>query len=177
MNNERIPGGEVGRTVVKGIEGHREFLRATSERLSFIANGMGVKFPNLNGAVALLRDVNEMIHNQIEDTEDLPTTARELAAIAEGQAPFLPRTRYEQEAVEALKRAQAAEPDFHFATLPLTEVMCRAVVIAEKAFKERCKSVLVSDDDVAAVVEGVDPCDAVDPAPTQEHVQEDAPGT
>jgi len=151
MLNERIPGGEIGDKVVRGIEGQREFLRATSERLSFIANGMGVEFPNIKGAVALLRDINEMIHNQIEDTEDLPATARGLAAIAEGEAPFIPKTRHEEEAIAALKRAQDGDFD-----LSLSRVLCRAVVQAEKAFTERCKSVRIDDEGVAAMVAGLD---------------------
>jgi len=153
MNNEKSKT-PVGKELEYDITFAVRELKAVSDRLAFIRHGL--KDPDdIEGAMGVLHLVEEHLDDLILDIKDNIEKVIALDAIATGQGLFVPRKRYEQEAIDALNRAQAAEPDFHFATLPLTEVMCRAVVIAEKAFKERCKSILVSDDDVAAVVEAV----------------------
>ncbi len=144
--------------VGKGLESSIGFfvgdIKTATKQIAFIRNGL-TEGHHIEGAMDCLQQVQEKLEDLAEDLAEKIKDIIALDALATGQGLFVPRKRYEQKAIDALHRAQAAEPDFHFATLPLTEVMCRAVVIAEKAFKERCKSVLVSDDDVAAVVEAV----------------------
>jgi len=144
----------LGKMIERNITFAVDELKTTSERMGFIRHGL--KDPDdIEGAMACLYLIETHLDELILDIKDNIERVIELDAIATGQGLFVPRTRHEQAAIEALKRAQTADSGFHLVRLPLSEVMCRAVLAAEKAFTERCESVLISDEEVSAVVEAV----------------------
>jgi len=148
MNNEKSKT-PVGKELEYDITFAVRELKAVSDRLSFIRHGL--KDPDdIEGAMGVLHLVEEHLDDLILDIKDNIEKVIELDAIAAGEAPFIPQSCHEQEAIEALKRARAGDFD-----LSLSKTLCRAVILAEAAFKKRCESILISDDDVAAVVEAV----------------------
>lgn len=143
----------VGKEIERNITFAVDELKTTSERMGFIRHGL--KDPDdIEGAMACLYLIETHLDELILDIKDIPAKVAELDALAAGEAPFIPQTRHEKDAIAALKRAQGGEFD-----LSLSRVMCRAVLQAEAAFMNRCKSILVEDADIAALVEGLNPED------------------
>lgn len=122
-------------------------LKSVSDRLAFIRHGL-TDPDDIKGAMGVLHLVEDHLDDLILDIKGNIEKVIELDAIAAGEAPFIPQSCHENEAIEALKRARAGDFD-----LSLSKTLCRAVILAEAAFKKRCKSILIGDDDVAAVVE------------------------
>ncbi|QLA16376.1 hypothetical protein [Desulfolutivibrio sulfoxidireducens] len=139
----------IGQGLESSIVSFAGDIKAATMQIAFIRNGL-TEGHHITGAMDCLYQVQEKLEYVAEDLAEKIKDIIELDAIAAGEAPFIPQGRHENEAIEALKRARAGDFD-----LSLSRVMCRAVVMAEKAFTERCKSILVSDDDVAAVVAGL----------------------
>lgn len=143
----------VGKDIERNITFAVRDLKAVSDRINFIRRGV-VALGDIGddeAGMECLRLVENNLDDLILDIKDNIEKVIALDALAAGGAPFIPQSRHEKEAIAALKRAQ--DKDFD---LSLSHVLCRAVILAEKAFAERCKRILVGDDDVAAVVEGVD---------------------
>lgn len=146
-------GQEIERSIVSAVRD----LKNVSDQLNFIRRGV-VALGDIGddkAGMECLGLVEEHLDDLILDIQDNIQKVIELDALAAGQAPFLPKTRHEEDALAALKRAQDGDFD-----LSLSRVMCRAVLQAEAAFKDRCKSILVEDADIAALVEGLKPEDA-----------------
>ncbi|QLA16106.1 hypothetical protein [Desulfolutivibrio sulfoxidireducens] len=151
MNNERIPGGEAGQNVVMGIKAIAQFLNGLGGKLDVIAEGLRADDPNSEGAAGLLDDLFNAVNDQRRDAEDLTNKARELAAIAEGDAPFLPDAYYEREAIKVLRAAQ----DMGSSAFGLRQFICDAVVKAHAVYSERYAKPFPDQDAVTAVVEAV----------------------
>lgn len=148
MNSARIQGGEVGQTVVVGVEAMARFLSGLSGKLDVIAEGLRADDPNSEGAAGLLDDLFCAVNNQGRDAEDLAGKARELAAIAGGSAPFLPETSYEREAIKVLRAAQ----DMGSSAFGLRQFICDAVVRAYAVYAERYAKPFPDQEAVTAMV-------------------------
>lgn len=141
------PGGQLGETVIRESEWLVELLNELSDRLEFVAKGLSADDPCINGATMICWDMVRTIEDKLhgEGSKDLPAMARELAEIAEGQAPLLPETHQEVKLFEALKKARAYR-------LTARNFMCDAALEAYKRFKEQYAEPYPGEETVAAVV-------------------------
>ncbi len=151
MRKEQIPGGEIGERVLRGIEDTSRFLYALENKVEVIASALCAGDPNAEGAAGLLYDLSTAIYDKAEEQKELAGKARELAAIADGSAPFLPQTAYEREAIKVLREAQ----DRGSLGFTQREFLCNAVVKANAVFVERFAKPYPDETDVAAVVEAL----------------------
>lgn len=141
-----------GKHLERGVKSVIRDIKDASNHINFIRRGV-VALDDVYGAKAgmgLLFAVEVALDNLAESAEDNLKDIVELDAIASGEAPFIPKTRHEEEAIAALKRAQTGDFD-----LSLSRVLCRAVLLAEKTFVDRCKQVYIDDAAVNAVVDAV----------------------
>lgn len=159
MNSEKSQT-PLGKQVERNFTSAVRDLEDVSDRINFIRRGV-VALGDIGddkAGMECLRLVENNLDDLILDIKDNIERIIELDALATGNAPFIPQTHHEEEAIAALKRAQAGDCD-----LSLSKTLCRAVILAEAAFKKRCESILIGDDDIAAAV--TDLAEAASPVP------------
>jgi len=131
-------------------------LKTTSERMGFIRHGLQDPDDSA-GAMACLYLIETHLDDVILDIKDNIEKVIELDALATGQGLFVPRTGYEEEAIEALKRAQETDAArnllFDFS---LSRAICKTIIRAEQAFQGRLQNPMTENESIsAAVIEAV----------------------
>lgn len=163
-------GSALGEEVVSKAGEIIRFLDDIDERVRFVADGLKADEPNTKGAELILWDISRAILELVHENggEALPGKARELAAIAGGQAPLLPETHKEVKLFEALKEARG-----HWHGLTARNFMCDAALEAFSVFKEQYAEPFPREEAVAAVVgkaqAGVPEAEAIPTNPKEGH--------
>jgi hypothetical protein len=122
-------GGILGRQLVGDIESVQLFMDGLSDRLGFLRGGLEGRDPDIGGAVGFLSDLVESTYEWSQDLKDIAGKAKQLAEIAEGEAPILPNTTGEADLFEAIKRGRRD----HFEA----DFICKAGLAAARIFHER----------------------------------------
>ena len=148
MGAKEYQGGKLGEEVVRGVDWLAEYLRDFVDRLSFIAEGLGGKEPTIRGAELALRDAERSAWEIIENLQQLPTQARQLAEIAEGKGPLLPETFSEVALFKALAEAREMPHG-----LTARNFMCEAAIKAFEVYKDKYAEPYPHEEAVEAVVE------------------------